>query len=129
MNYKIMGVILMALSACSTPKQLERTATTLVLEDKTEKLTLAPTARTTNLLPGAEKVTLKAMQELSNAEHCSKVLDMELKARTSYNRALNETKNRAYLSGANAMAITSWSELPNSMIMKSSLYKCSAQKS
>ena len=117
------------LSACSTPNQLERTAKTLVLEDKTEKFTLAPTARTTNLLPGAEKVSLKALQELNNAEYCSKVLDMELKARTSYNRALNETKNRAFLSGANAMAITSWSELPNSMIMKSSLYKCSTNKS
>ena len=129
MNYKLMGLILMGLSACSAQNQQDSTATTLVLEDKTDKLTLAPTARMTNLLPGAEKVTLKALQELSNAENCSKVLDMELKARTSYNRALNETKNRAFLSGANAMAITSWSELPNSMIMKSSLYKCGTKKS
>ena len=119
----------MALPACSASNQQDRAATTLVLEDKTDKLKLAPTARRTNLLPGAEKVTLKALQELSNSENCSKVLDMELKARTSYNKALNETKNRAFLSGANAMAITSWSELPNSMIMKSSLYKCDTKKS
>ena len=129
MNYKIVCLILIALSACSASNQQDRAATTLVLEDKTDKLKLAPTARRTNLLPGAEKVTLKALQELSNSENCSKVLDMELKARTSYNRALNETKNRAFLSGANAMAITNWSELPNSMIMKSSLYKCDTKKS
>lgn len=129
MNYKLVGSILLALSACSVSNKQERAAMTLVLEDKTDTLPASPMARRTNLLPGADKVALKALQELINAEECSKVLDMELKARTSYNKALNETKNRAFLSGANAMAITSWSELPNSMIMKSSLYKCGTNKS
>ena len=128
MNYKVISVLMIALSACSSPYQQDMGATTLSPVEKSDKVTLSTLPSRTNLLPGAEKVVVQSLQDLNNAENCSKVLDMELKARTSYQRALNETKNRALLSGANAMAITSWSELPKSMIMKASLYNCNTKK-
>ena len=124
MNYKVVSLIIIALSACSSPYQQDMDATTLSTVQNSDKFTLTTLTNKTNLLPGAEKVVVKSFQEVTNAENCSKVLDMELKARTSYDRALNETKNRALLSGANTMAIKSWSELPKSMVMKASLYNC-----
>lgn len=128
MNYKVVSLLMIALSACSSPYQQDMGATTLSTVEKSDKVTLSTLPSRTNLLPGAERVVVQSLQDLNNAENCSKVLDMELKARTSYQRALNETKNRALLSGANTMAITSWSELPKSMIMKASLYNCNTKK-
>lgn len=128
MNYRAVSLLIMALSSCSSAHQKDMDPTTLSPVEKSDKFTTATLPSKTNLLPGAEKVVVQSLQDLNNAENCSKVLDMELKARTSYQRALNETKNRALLSGANAMAITSWSELPKSMIMKASLYNCNTKK-
>ena len=128
MNYRAVSLLIMALSSCSSAHQKDMDPTTLSPVEKSDKFTTATLQSKTNLLPGAEKVAVQSLQDLNNAENCSKVLDMELKARTSYQRALNETRNRALLSGANAMAITSWSELPKSMIMKASLYNCNTKK-
>ena len=84
MNYKVVSVLMIALSACSSPYQQDMGATTLSPVEKSDKVTLSTLPSRTNLLPGAEKVVVQSLQDLNNAENCSKVLDMELKARTSY---------------------------------------------
>jgi len=76
------------------------------------------------LLDGAKKIKTGALAELTRAENCVKMMSMKLTARSSYEEALIETKNRAYRSGANAIAIVEWKELPNSMILTSHIFSC-----
>ena len=76
------------------------------------------------LLKGAEKTKVRALKKLAQSENCVKMLSMKLTAKSSYEEALIETRNRAYRSGANAIAIVEWKELPNSMIMTSHIFSC-----
>lgn len=103
----------------SSPTKSLKSADTIIT---TEKIRL----RRNTLFKGAGKIKVKALGELAKSENCEKMLTMKLTARSTYEEALIETKNRAYRSGANAIAIVDWKELPNSMIMMSHFFSCSS---
>ena len=69
MNYKVVSVLMIALSACSSPYQQDMGATTLSPVEKSDKVTLSTLPSRTNLLPGAEKVVVQSLQDLNNAEN------------------------------------------------------------
>jgi hypothetical protein len=120
----ILAAILCVGCQASTFNNPERHGSNLSTSTLVTTESFAHKPQRNKLLKGAEKTKVRALTKLAQSENCVKMLSMKLTAKSSYEEALIETRNRAYRSGSNAIAIVEWKELPNSMIMTSHIFSC-----
>ena len=73
-------------------------------------------------------VTLHALSKLQNEKTCSPVYAMELTSRAPYRDVMIHLRNRAFTSGANAVAVTHWNEGRRGTSLTAHMFDCSSLK-
>ena len=81
-----------------------------------------------SLLEGAQYVTVHALDKLAKVKTCSPVYTMTLASKAPYRTVMAHIRNRAFTSGANAVAVTDWHEATSTVSMTAHLFDCSHLK-
>jgi len=88
----------------------------------------ALTVHETVPLKGSEKVSVHAYSYLRTSAHCSRTVAISFQSLLAYPQTLIALRNRAMITGANALAITDWNETAGYTTLSAHFFDCHSKK-
>ena len=79
-------------------------------------------------LKGSEKVSVHAYSYLRMSDHCSRTIAISFQSLLAYPQTLVALRNRAMITGANALAITDWNEKAGYTTLSAHFFDCHSKK-
>ena len=79
-------------------------------------------------IKGSEKVTVHAYSYLRVSQHCSRTVAISFRSLLAYPQTLVALRNRAMVTGANALAITDWNEEAGYTTLSAHFFDCHSKK-
>ena len=79
-------------------------------------------------LKGSEKVSVHAYSYLRMSAHCSRTVAISFQSLLAYPQTLIALRNRAMITGANALAITDWNENAGYTTLSAHFFDCHSKK-
>ena len=79
-------------------------------------------------LKGSEKVSVHAYSYLRMSAHCSRTIAISFQSLLAYPQTLVALRNRAMITGANALAITDWNEKAGYTTLSAHFFDCHSKK-
>ena len=79
-------------------------------------------------LKGSEKVTVHAYAYTRGSDMCSRTIALEFASELPYTQTLIALRNRALVTGANALSITGWNEKDNMTTLTAHFFDCHSKR-
>lgn len=79
-------------------------------------------------IKGSEKVTVHAYSYLRVSQYCSRTVAIQLGSLLAYPQTLIALRNRAMITGANALAITDWNEQSGYTTLSAHFFDCHSKR-
>ena len=79
-------------------------------------------------LKGSENVSVHAYSYLRMSAHCSRTVAISFQSLLAYPQTLIALRNRAMITGANALAITDWNENAGYTTLSAHFFDCHSKK-
>ena len=79
-------------------------------------------------LKGSEKVTVHAYAYTRGSDHCSRTIALRFSSELPYTQTLVAMRNRALVTGANALSITGWEEESGITTFTGHFFDCHSKK-
>ena len=79
-------------------------------------------------LKGSEKVSVHAYSYLRMSAHCSRTIAISFQSLLAYPQTLIALRNRAMITGANALAITDWNEDAGYTTLSAHFFDCHSKQ-
>ena len=79
-------------------------------------------------LKGSEKVSVHAYSYLRMSAYCSRTVAISFQSLLAYPQTLIALRNRAMITGANALAITDWNENAGYTTLSAHFFDCHSKK-
>ena len=79
-------------------------------------------------LKGSEKVSVHAYSYLRMSAHCSRTVAISFQSLLAYPQTLIALRNRAMITGANALAITDWNENAGYTTLSAHFFDCHSKQ-
>ena len=88
----------------------------------------ALTVLETQPLKGSEKVSIHAYAYTRGSDHCSRTIALNFSSSLNYTQTLIALRNRALVTGANALSITDWREHAGITSLTGHFFDCHSKK-
>ncbi len=93
----------------------------------------APTTNTLSMketlpLKGSEKVSVHAYSYTRGSDACSRTIAINFSSTLDYTHTLIALRNRALVTGANALSITGWNEYAGHTTLTAHFFDCHSKK-
>ena len=79
-------------------------------------------------LKGSEKVSVHAYAYTRGSDMCSRTIALEFASELPYTQTLIALRNRALVTGANALSITGWNEKDNMTTLAAHFFDCHSKR-
>ena len=79
-------------------------------------------------LKGSEKVSVHAYAYTRGSDMCSRTIALEFASELPYTQTLVALRNRALVTGANALSITGWNEKDNMTTLTAHFFDCHSKR-
>ena len=79
-------------------------------------------------LKGSEKVSIHAYSYTRGSDHCSRTIALNLSSALGYTQTMIALRNRALVTGANALSITNWREHGGITTLTGHFFDCHSKK-
>jgi hypothetical protein len=79
-------------------------------------------------LQGSEKVSVHAYAYTRGSDMCSRTIALEFASELPYTQTLIALRNRALVTGANALSITGWNEKDNMTTLTAHFFDCHSKR-
>ena len=79
-------------------------------------------------LKGSEKVSVHAYSYTRGSDHCSRTIALNFSSSLAYTHTLIALRNRAMVTGANALSITDWMEHGGITTLTAHFFDCHSKK-
>ena len=79
-------------------------------------------------IKGSEKVTVHAYSYLRVSQYCSRTVAIQFRSLLAYPQTLIALRNRAMITGANALAITDWNEQSGDTTLSAHFFDCHSKR-
>ena len=79
-------------------------------------------------IKGSEKVTVHAYSYLRVSQYCSRTVAIQFRSLLAYPQTLIALRNRAMITGANALAITDWNEQSGFTTLSAHFFDCHSKR-
>ena len=79
-------------------------------------------------IKGSEKVTVHAYSYLRVSQYCSRTVAIQFRSLLAYPQTLIALRNRAMITGANALAITDWNEQSGYTTLSAHFFDCHSKR-
>ena len=79
-------------------------------------------------LKGSEKVSVHAYSYTRGSDMCSRTIALRFASALSYTQTLIALRNRALITGANALSITGWEEKDNLTTLTAHFFDCHSKR-
>jgi len=77
---------------------------------------------------GSEKVSVHAYAYTRGSDMCSRTIALEFASELPYTQTLIALRNRALVTGANALSITGWNEKDNMTTLTAHFFDCHSKR-
>jgi hypothetical protein len=82
----------------------------------------------THPLKGSEKVSVHAYSYTRGSDHCSRTIALNFSSSLAYTQTMIALRNRAMVTGANALSITNWREHGGITTLTGHFFDCHSKK-
>ena len=82
----------------------------------------------THPLKGSEKVSVHAYSYTRGSDHCSRTIALNFSSSLTYTQTMIALRNRAMVTGANALSITDWQEHGGITTLTGHFFDCHSKK-
>lgn len=103
-------------------------STSGVTADKPYTESTALTVIESHPLKGSEKVSVHAYAYTRGSDHCSRTIALNFSSSMAYTQTLIALRNRALVTGANALSITDWREHAGITTLTGHFFDCHSKK-
>lgn len=79
-------------------------------------------------LKGSEKVSVHAYSYTRGSDHCSRTIALNFTSSLAYTQTMIALRNRAMVTGANALSITNWREHAGLTTLTGHFFDCHSKK-
>ena len=79
-------------------------------------------------LKGSEKVSVLAYSYTRGSDHCSRTIALNFTSSLAYTQTMIALRNRAMVTGANALSITNWREHAGLTTLTGHFFDCHSKK-
>ena len=79
-------------------------------------------------LKGSEKVSVHAYSYTRGSDHCSRTIALNFSSSLAYTQTMIALRNRAMVTGANALSITNWREHAGITTLTGHFFDCHSKK-
>ena len=79
-------------------------------------------------LKGSEKVSVHAYSYTRGSDHCSRTIALKFSSSLTYTQTMIALRNRAMVTGANALSITNWQEHGGITKLTGHFFDCHSKK-
>ena len=79
-------------------------------------------------LKGSEKVSVHAYSYTRGSDHCSRTIALNFTSSLAYTQTMIALRNRAMVTGANALSITDWREHAGLTTLTGHFFDCHSKK-
>ena len=79
-------------------------------------------------LKGSEKVSVHAYSYTRGSDHCSRTIALNFSSSLAYTQTMVALRNRAMVTGANALSITNWREHGGITTLTGHFFDCHSKK-
>ena len=79
-------------------------------------------------LKGSEKVSVHAYSYTRGSDHCSRTIAFNFSSSLAYTQTMIALRNRAMVTGANALSITNWREHGGITTLTGNFFDCHSKK-
>ena len=79
-------------------------------------------------LKGSEKVSVHAYSYTRGSDHCSRTIALNFTSSLAYTQTMVALRNRAMVTGANALSITNWREHAGLTTLTGHFFDCHSKK-
>ena len=79
-------------------------------------------------LKGSEKVSVHAYSYTRGSDHCSRTIALNFSSSLAYTQTMVALRNRAMVTGANALSITNWREHAGITTLTGHFFDCNSKK-
>jgi hypothetical protein len=79
-------------------------------------------------LRGSEKVSVHAYSYTRGSDHCSRTIALNFTSSLAYTQTMIALRNRAMVTGANALSITNWREHAGMTTLTGHFFDCHSKK-
>ena len=123
----VIGIITSALflAGCHT---LNHPVTTSNVSAKPYTESAALTIYEAHPLKGSEKVSVHAYSYTRGSDHCSRTIALNFSSSLAYTQTMIALRNRAMVTGANALSITNWREHAGITTLTGHFFDCHSKK-
>ena len=123
----IVGLItsVLALAGCHT---INHPVSTSNVSAKPYTESAALTIYEAHPLKGSEKVSVHAYSYTRGSDHCSRTIALNFSSSLAYTQTMVALRNRAMVTGANALSITNWREHAGITTLTGHFFDCHSKK-
>ena len=123
----VIGIITSALflAGCHT---LTHPVSTSNVSTKPVSESAALTIYEAHPLKGSEKVSVHAYSYTRGSDHCSRTIALNFTSSLAYTQTMIALRNRAMVTGANALSITNWREHAGLTTLTGHFFDCHSKK-
>ena len=126
-NFKKLSILtLLLLSLIGCQVTIPPTQNSSTSNNSTNAKTL--TILDAKALKGSEKVSVHAYAYTRGSDMCSRTIALEFASELPYTQTLIALRNRALVTGANALSITGWNEKDNMTTLTAHFFDCHSKR-
>lgn len=126
-NFKKLSILtslLLSLIGCQVTIPPAQDSSTSNNSTKAKTLTILDA----KALKGSEKVSVHAYAYTRGSDMCSRTIALEFASELPYTQTLIALRNRALVTGANALSITGWNEKDNMTTLTAHFFDCHSKR-
>lgn len=126
-NFKKLSILtslLLSLIGCQVTIPPTQNSSTSNNSTKAKTLTILDA----KALKGSEKVSVHAYAYTRGSDMCSRTIALEFASELPYTQTLIALRNRALVTGANALSITGWNEKDNMTTLTAHFFDCHSKR-
>ena len=125
---KLTGLVASALFLAGCHTLTVPFSTSTATGDSASHASVALTIVETNPLKGSDKVSVHAYSYTRGSDHCSRTIALKFSSTLPYTQTLIALRNRALVTGANAISITDWREHLGVTTLTGHFFDCHSKK-
>ena len=122
----VIGIITSALFLAGCHTTLPISTSNVSSKPLTESASL--TIYEAHPLKGSEKVSVHAYSYTRGSDHCSRTIALNFTSSLAYTQTMVALRNRAMVTGANALSITNWREHAGLTTLTGHFFDCHSKK-
>ena len=122
----VIGLITSALVLAGCHTLTHSVSTSNAVKPLTESAAL--TIYEAHPLRGSEKVSVHAYSYTRGSDHCSRTIALNFSSSLAYTQTMVALRNRAMVTGANALSITNWIEHGGITTLTGHFFDCHSKK-